>query len=341
MAAIKQQAVVGGMMAGFGAVGLGLFKAPLDAARQYELAFTKFKTLNLGKEVNREADEFARGARLLGISGKELMETFSESVGLFGSFEEARKLAPMIAELNKANSVIFQGKMGGLDEGAIRALMKFIDRRGGTKDDATFVRNLDLAQRIVTGSGGFVKFGDLDKFSKYGGTAFRNLSDEGIMNMALLLQEQGGQRAGMSLMSLYQNLVAGRTPKKAMAMLQELGLGKLAMQEHGTVGGKPLKFMVMTDIKDSALLRENPAEWMRSVLLPTLTQHGITNQSDILKSVNDLISNRTASDQASIMTTQLMQLLRDANLARNAMGYEQTLQTWRNDPNATYADLHA
>jgi len=338
---IKSQTLKGGLMLGIGGAGLSLLEAPIKAAREYELAFTKFKTMNLGDAVNQQADQFARSANLMGISAKELMNTMSESVGLFGNFDTAKKLAPQIALLNKANSAVFQGKIDHIDEGSTRSLMKFIDRRGGTHDEASFMRNLDLAQRMVTGSGGFLKFRDLDTFSQQGGTAFRALSDEGLVNMALLLQEQGGARAGTSLMSIYQNLVAGRTPKKTMAMLQEYGLGELAMQEHGTVGGKSMKSLVMQNIKNSDVLQSNPAEWMRSTLLPALANNGITDEKGILKAVNDLLSNRNASGQASIMSTQLMQLIRDANLTKNAMGAQQTIDTYKKDPNSKFADMQA
>lgn len=338
---IKTLALTGGAMMGAGLYGLSLFEAPMKAAREYELAFTKFKTLNLGETVNKQADQFARSANLMGVSARELMETMGETVGLFGSYYTAQRLAPKIAALNAANSAIFQGKIGTIDEGASRSLAKFIDRRGGTHDEATFMRNLDLAQRLVTGSGGFIKFRDLDQFSQQAGTAFRGLSDAGILNMALLLQEQGGSRAGTSWMSLYQNLIAGRTPKKTMAMLQEYGLGHLSMETHATVGGKALKSMVMRDIKGADLLMANPPEWFRTVFLPALASHGITSEAAILKAANDLLSNRTGSSQGSIMSTQLLQIMRDANLAKNAMGYEQTIEAWKNDPNAKWAELTA
>lgn len=338
---LKLTALAGGALMGAGGLGLALLKGPLDAARAYELAFTKFKTLNLGEAVNKQADQFARSANLMGVSGKQLMETLSESVGLFGSFDVARRLAPHIASLNTANSAIFGGKIDHIDEGATRSLMKFIDRRGGTHDETSFMRNLDLAQRLVTGSGGFVKFRDLDQFSQQGGTAFRGLSDTGVLNMALLLQEQGGARAGTSLMSMYQNLIAGRTPKKTMAMLQEFGLGTLAFQEHATVGGKSMKSLVMKDIKGGEMLQQDPATWFRTVFLPALATKGITSEGGILKATNDLLSNRNASGQASIMTTQLVQLLRDSSLAKGAMGYQQTVNAYANDPNSRFANLHA
>ncbi|TAK93143.1 MAG: hypothetical protein EPO09_13580 [Aquabacterium sp.] len=341
MSSLQKLGMAGGMLAGFGAAGLAMFKGPIDAAREYELTFTKFKALNLGDAVNRQADQFARSANVMGVSAKQLMTTMSESVGLFGSFDLARQVAPMLSQLNMANAAIFKGKVGEIDEGGTRGLLHFIDRRGGTHDIASFKRNLDLAEKLVTGSGGFVQFRDLDQFSQQGGTAFRGLSDEGVLNMALLLQEQGGARAGTSFMSLYQNLIGGRTPKKTMALLQEYGLGHIAMQEHATVGGKSLKSMVMTDITGRDLLQSNPTAWMRTVFLPALAAHGVTSEGDILKATNDLLSNRTASNQGSIMSTQLLQIARDAKLAKNAMGYDAVIKAYGDDPNSKFGELQA
>jgi hypothetical protein len=339
---IKLMGVIGGAAVGVGALGLSLFRAPLEAAREYELAFTKFKTLNLGDAVNKQADQFARGADIMGVSATQLMQTMSESVGLFGSFAEAQKFAPKIAALNAANSAIFHGKIGAIDEGGTRSLMKFIDRRGGTKDEASFDRNLNLAEKLVTGSGGFIKFQDLGTFSQQAGTAFRSLSDSGLLNMALLLQEQGGARAGTALMSVYQNLVAGRTPVKTMHFLEDLGIGHITQHTTGTVGGKKSTGSTFELLPAyAAMLQADPTQFFGTVVPRLLSQRGITGDSDVLKAVNAMLSNRSASSQASIMTTQQLQLLRDANLAKNAMGVDQVQTAFKNDPNAKWADLMA
>ena len=43
-----------------GGLALGLLGGPLKAANEYEIAFTKFKNLNLGELGNSQADQFAR-----------------------------------------------------------------------------------------------------------------------------------------------------------------------------------------------------------------------------------------------------------------------------------------
>lgn len=339
---IRGLAIGGAFALGAGAAGLGLFEAPIEAARRYELAFTKFKNLNLGDAINAQADKFARGSRLMGISATQLMQTLSESVGILGNYKDAAQLVPMLAQVNAANAAVYGDKVGQLDEGSSRALMQFIDRRGGTKDETSFRRNLDLAEKMVTGSGGFIKFRDLASFSQQAGTAFRGLSDQGILNYAMILQEQGGNRAGTALMSLYQNLIAGRTPKKTMEMLEAIGLGRIGQAQAGTFGGRTItttKFSLFPEFAEK--LQSDPVAFFRETWLPALAKRGITSQADIIRMTNDLLSNRTASGQGTILSTQLFQILRDANLTSNAKGFAETIAQWRKDPNSKFAELSA
>lgn len=330
IAQVKKTALVGGALAGAGLFGLSMMGGPLKAATEYEKAYARFKTLNLGDAINAQADKFARGAKVFGVSSTEMMEGLRSSIGLFNDFDMAKKLTPMIAELNKANAMLFNGNVSALDDAGVRALMKFIDRRGGNANEADFRRNLDLAQRMVTGSGGAIKFQDLAQFSQYGGTAFRGLSDEGLLRMSGLLQEQGGAKAGTALMSVYQNLIAGRTPKKTMALLQQMGLGEVGMVNAGIINGKPFQSTVLKNIKGAELLQSDPVAWIQSVLLPTLASKGITKEGDILRTVNDLLSNRNASGQMSITATQLQTVLRDFEVTKRAMGVQGTLDASRN-----------
>lgn len=343
---------------GVGGVGIGLMSdalVPLGAAmvagyvgkqfyegaKDYQDAFMRFQSLNLGDRVNDEADKFVKASRTFGVSRNELMKSMAESIGLFGSFGEASKYTPALLSLAKANSAVFGEKLGAMDDEGLKNILKFIDRRGGFKDEATFKRNLDLAEKLVTGSAGFLKFQDLGTFSQNAGTAFRSLSDEGLLHMEGLMIEQGGQKAGTALMSLYQNLIAGRTPKKTMGYLQDLGLATLQMQTHGALGGKPIKSIIMTDIKESALLQSDPAKWMSDVLMPALAAKGITKEADVLKAVNDVLSTRTASNQGSIMTAQQFQVLRDFHLAKGAMGSGQVIDMYKKSASGAEDDFEA
>ncbi|CAG9247080.1 conserved hypothetical protein [Burkholderia cepacia] len=344
---------------GIGGVGVGLMGdalVPLGAAmvagyvgkqfyegaKDYQDAFMRFKSLNLGDKTNAEADKFASSACPYGVSQTELMKALGESVGLFGSFEEAKKYTPMLVSLGTANSAIFGGKLGALDDEGLKSLLKFMDRRGGFKDEATFARQLDLAEKMITGSAGFLHFQDIGAFSQNAGTAFRSLSDQGLLHMEGLLIEQGGQKAGTALMSLYQNLVGGRTPVKTMRLMENLGLGHISPLTTGTVGGKKStgsKFELSPEYMK--LAQTDPAEFMGTVIPRLLAKKGITSESDVLKAVNDILSNRTASNQGSLMTTQQFQLIRDFKLAQGAMGADKVISMFKDSASGAEADFDA
>ncbi|NOV25888.1 hypothetical protein E5S69_20510 [Cupriavidus necator] len=316
-------------------------KALYDAGKEYQVAYTRFKTLNLGDEVNKQADQFARGTKVFGTSSAQLMETLRESVGMFGGLDLAKEVAPTLAALNAANSGLFGGKVGSLDEGAVRAVMRFNDMRGKTNSKEDFLSSLDLAQRMVTGSGGSLKFADLEQFAKTGGAAFKGLSDQGIMNMATLMQEQGGSRTGTALMSLYQNLIAGRTPKKTMAALADAGLAELTEVKSGSVGGKQIKSMALKNIVDEKLLREDPAAWIMKYVDAAAIKAGAKTDSEKIAFTNQLLSNRQASNMGANFTTQQEQALRDAKLVKNAKGTQGTIDEFKKTAPGAEADFIA
>ncbi|MGO4151511.1 hypothetical protein [Cupriavidus sp. YAF13] len=324
-----------------GFAGLYVTKALYDAGKEYQLAAARFRTMNLGDEVNKDADKFARGTKVFGTSSATLMETLRESVGMFGNLDVAKQVAPTLAALNAANSVLFSGKVGSLDEGAVRAVMRFNDMRGLTNNKEEFMRGLDLAQRMVTGSGGALKFTDLEAMAKTGGAAFKGLSDQGIMNLATLAQEQGGSRTGTALMSMYQNLVAGRTPKKTMAALADAGLAELTEVTSGSVGGKTIKSMALKNIVDEKMLREDPAQWLMTYATGAAKKAGAKSDSEVIAFVNQILSNRQGSNMGANFTTQQAQALRDAKLVKNAKGVEGTIKEAKETAPGAEADFIA
>lgn len=326
-------------MAAAGGFGLSLFKGPIEAASEYERAYTRFKTLNLGELANKQADQFARAAQRFGTSSTDMMDALHASVGLMGGMKNAMSVAPMLAELNAANGILFGGKIQSLDSGSVGAIMRFNDMRGLTDSPADFKRGLNLAQRMVTGSGGMIKFTDLQQMAKRGGAAFKGLSDDGVLMLASIMQEQGGNATGTGLMSMYQNLIAGRTTKKAMAKLADAGLAHLGYVSHGMVGGKEYKTLQVTDIVDAQMMRENPGMWLMKYAVPAAKRAGAKSQSEVIAFINDLLSNRTGSNMGAAFTTQQYQAMRDFNLAKNAMGVDQTIDAAKDTNAGKFADM--
>lgn len=327
LASLKKTAMIGGAMVAAGGFGMSLLGGPLEAAKQYELAATRFKTLDFGEAVNKEADAFARGAQKFGVSATQMMDALSSSIGMFGELGLAKELAPVIAELSAANDALFGG--GRMDGSAIKAIMRFNDMRGLTNNKADFLRGLDLAQRLYTGSGGAIGFNDLENMAKTGGAAFKGLSDEGIMTLASIMQEQGGSRTGTAVMSMYQNLIAGRTTKKTMAALQSAGLVELGQVLSGNINGKPSYSTQITSVKDEELLRTNPGGWLMKYGVEAAKKSGAKTDSEVIAFINNLLSNRTGSNLAATFTTQQYEVMRDLNLVKNAKGAQGTIDLYK------------
>ncbi len=341
MKALKTNALVGAVGVGSGLAAFALLGAPLRQAREFETSMARFKTLNLGAAINKDAEAFARGTQAFGVSGRQLTDTLRETYGMLGDMGKAKTIAPLIASLNAANAGLFGGKIAKIDDGAARSLMRFIDMRGLTDTPQQMMHGLDLAQRLVTGSGGALQFRDLEQFAKRGGTAFKGMSDSGVMLMSTVMQEMGGASSGTALMSAYQNLVAGRTTKKSMAALQDLGLATLGSVNHGPVDGKPYRTTEITGMVDAKMLRENFPQWMMSYVLPALEKRGVTDTAAQAEAVNKLLSNRTGSNLGVTFVTQMLQAMRDAKMVRNAMGADQTNQTFAATTDGRVANLTA
>lgn len=341
---ISRMAVAGGALGAVGMWGLGMFKGPLDAAREYETAYARFKTLNLGDVVNQQADAFARSANKFGTSSAQMMDTFRESYAFFGNMKDAQYAAGKIAELNAANSVLFGGKIRGIDSNATKALMRFADMRGATDSPEEFFKTLDLAQRMVTGSGGALQFNDLEQFAKTGGTAFKTLSDQGLINLASAMQEMGGSRTGTSLMTMYQNLVAGRTTQQAKLAWADLGLAELKQIKIGEVGGRAqTRNIIEVNPEFLSMMRTDPVTALSKYMMPAIERKlgpGATDDAKA-KVINDLFSDRTGSSLASGVAMQMVQVLRDAKFIKGAMGFEDTTKTAKNTTDGAYADLSA
>lgn len=336
--------MMGAGMAITGAAGLMGANAALGASKSYEQAFGRFKTMNLGDKVNREADKFARGANIFGVSSTEMMDTFREMYGFIGDMDMAKRLAPQIAALNQANAQLFgEGKV---EPGMARSLLRFIDMRGATNSVDAAEREIDVAQRIVTGSSGAIGFGDLERMGKTGGVAFKALSHQGLFNLASVAQEIGGDRLGTALMSMYQNMQAGRITKQAMASAKALGLGDIVQEKIGTVGGKTqTRNRWKINEEFGSLLASDPLAAVQKFVIPAIDRiygnGGKASDEVTLREVNNFLSNRTGANLIGTLATQDMQVARDAKLAREAHGAQGTIAIAQSGGTGADAQLRA
>ena len=341
LAEIRALGLAGGVLAAGGGGILGLLGAPLKAANEYDLAFARFKTLGLGKVVNEQADAFARGTNVFGSSATDLMDTMREMASFFGSMDVAKQIAPTIAALNAANAGMFGGKVGAIGGGEARSIMRFADMIGATGSPTELMRALDIAQKAVTSSGGAMKFGDMEQVAKYGGVAAKSLSGEGWFNLFSVMQEMGGARTGTALQSLYTNAISGRMSKQAMGSWVDLGLGSIVQEKIGEVGGKAQtrnRFRLNQDVADA--MAADPFGAFQKFVLPAIQKkHGTLDTGRTLQLINDMFSNRTGANLGGNFATQFLQIIRDANLGKGAMGVQATIDTYGKTSAGNLAEL--
>lgn len=306
----------GGVLAGVGMAGLGVVHRWVDAATAYEQAFARFRALNLGDTVNRDANKFAQATSLMGVSATDLMTTVTDLHTVFGRYDHAKALAPLIAQMEFANKAVY-GDATKFNGSQALAMGRVIEMRGGFKSEADMRAQADFMQKVISGTGGRVMPSDYLAFIKTAGTAARGkmMGDNTFyMQMEPLIQEMGGSRVGTGLMSAFQNYAQGRTTVRAARELMRLGLVDPKMAEFNSLG--QLNRIKPGGAKGADLLTASPKDFIQNVLLPAFAKHGITGEKAVMNEIAAVFTNRTAASLLSLMYLQAAKI--DKNMAVTA-----------------------
>lgn len=101
LASIGKQAAAGGVLLGGGLAIAGLFKAPLEEAKRFELETQRFRSLGMGDAV-----KFASGMNTYGTSIRENLTLLRDAQTVFGDMQEAKLVTPLLAKIKFANAVL-------------------------------------------------------------------------------------------------------------------------------------------------------------------------------------------------------------------------------------------
>lgn len=331
---IKMMTLGGAALFGAGFLGLKGIEGLYNAAKGYEQAFARFQTLDLGGEINKQADQFARGTRVMGTSATDLMTTLTSLHTVLGNFGEARDLAPLIAKMEFANKAVFGDSPLGhkFDDRAAQAMAKVVEMRGGFRSEAEMMRQVDFMQHVMSGTGGMVMPADYLTFMKTGGLAARLQSNEVFYyQMEPLIQEMGGFRTGTALMSAYQNLAQGRTTQRTAMELLRLGLiPDRKMLEFSTTG--KLLRIKPGGVAGGDLVGTDPMQFLQTVLLPAFAKHGITSRQAVENEIGTLFTNRTAAGLFTLLYQQQQKIAKNIGIDTNAAGVKEVTAEAENTP---------
>lgn len=325
----KLRSTAGGLAAaGVGATAAGAAMgaptlAGLREAKHYETENGRVRALGLGPAATAEAIKFAREMKTYGTSQLDNLQLLRDGITAFGDTHHAEMVAPMMAKMKFGNHAFYGEAEGAENERKFMDMLKVIEMRNGTKDIGTFSKQANMVQQVLTATGGRVGPGEWLNLIKTGGIAAKGIKDEAFYyQMESLVQEMGGNRVGTSMMSAYQNLYQGRTTKRSIGMLADLGLiGDTSKVKHDKAG--QVSFLNPGAIKGADLFRENQFEWMEKVLLPQLASKGITDEKGILDAIGGIFSNRTAAQLFSTMYQQRAQIHKNEKLNRGAANIDE------------------
>jgi hypothetical protein len=297
-------------------------REPLAQAKKVQNERGRIEALGLGAEATKDAEAYVRSMKAVGVSTSDNMTLMRDSMSIFADEHHAQMAMPVLAKMKFANEAMFGGEQGHENEEKFMNMLKVIELRGGTKDEATFKKEANLVQQVLSATGGRVGGDEWRNFIQTGKTAAKQLRPDAFYyQMEPLVQEMGGHAAGTGVAAAYSNLMQGKTTVRAAKRMVELGLVDKKSVEYTTTG--TVKRIKPGALIEHDLYKASPFEWMEKVLLPKLAAKGITEQSKILDEFATIMTNGNGANLFSTMYMQRAQIHKSEKLNRGAYGIDQ------------------
>jgi hypothetical protein len=238
-------AVAGALSIGAGVAILGMFKAPLDEARKFQMEVTKFGNLGLGAFRTNEAAEFAKQMNVTGSTYVDNMKRMTEAQGVFrqaglsgeAALRGAKMAAPTLAKIDFANAALDSESRARMNTQAM-AMMRFVEMRGGVNSPEQFNAIADAGFKAIASSGGNINWELLRQFSAQAGVAGQQLDPEVLFGKFEPIIGELKGKAGTSLMTAYGRLSgAQRLPNQIAHALVDMGVWDGSKIEWNNQGG--------------------------------------------------------------------------------------------------------
>lgn len=308
---------------------MGDIKDTLGEAKKFETDAQRIRALGLGEHAAADAVKYSRAMKSYGVSATDNVSIVRDAMTIFADEHHAKMVAPTLAKMKFGNEAMFGGEDGHANEEKFMNMLKVIELRGGTKNEATFKDEANMVQKVITATGGRVGPEQWMQFIQTGGVAAKQMRKDAFFNqMEPLIQEMGGHSVGTGMMSAYSNVYQGKTTVRAAKQLQALDLLDPTKVEYNKIG--MLKQFKPGALAGGELFKASPFEWMQKVLLPKMAAKGITDPDKVKDMIATIFSNRTASNLFTTMYMQQDQIKKSANLSAHADGIEEIFDKGKN-----------
>ncbi|WP_035557115.1 hypothetical protein [Burkholderia sp. 9120] len=300
---------------------LGGMHESLDEAKKVQNERGRITALGLGDHATKDAEAYVRKMDATGTSLAEKMTLMRDSMSIFADEHHAQMAMPTLTKMKFANEAMFGGEQGHENEEKFMNMLKVIELRGGTKNEATFKSEANMVQKVLSATGGRVGGDEWRNFIQTGKTAAKQMRQDAFFyQMEPLIQEMGGHAAGTGVSAAYSNLMQGKTTVRAAKRMVDLGLVDKKSVEYTTTG-------TVKRIKPNALIghelyNQSPFEWMEKVLLPKLAAKGITDKEKVLSEFATIMTNGNGANLFSTMYLQRDQIHKSERLNKGAYGID-------------------
>ncbi|MDR5776703.1 hypothetical protein QCE81_33225, partial [Caballeronia sp. LZ002] len=154
---------------------LGGLGETLGEAKKVQNEIARIQALGLGERATQDAVKFARGMKVYGASISDNMTMMRDSMSVFADSHHAKVAAPILSRMKFANDAVYGGEHAEDNERMFMNMLKVIELRGGTKDQATFLDEANRVQKVISATGGRVGGDQWMEFIQRGGVAAKSL----------------------------------------------------------------------------------------------------------------------------------------------------------------------
>lgn len=192
---------------------------------------------------------------------------------------------------------------------------KFVDQVTHKVDTGKLVHFLELGTKVAAATHGMVDAHTWLMLAQQGGPALSNMSDEGLLSMAMVAQAMRGQRAGTALTSLSQQMVGGKMTEFQAKKLQELGLvGDYTKSGHSLIWDKgalntPFASALQRDPMDAA-----------NILLEALHKSGKFSMEEIIPELYQILGRQTTQRLVHELVRNYPQMMDEKGRIKQGLG---------------------
>jgi len=321
-------------IAGYAARGAGMHalhgvEGSVEQSKEFEREGNRIKALGLGDHATEDAVKYARAMKQYGTSTTDNVLLMRDALSIFADEHHAQMVMPTLGKMKFANEALYGGEEAKANEEAFMNMLKVIELRGGTKDQASFEREANMVQKVLSATGGRVGGDQWRDFIQRGGVAAKQMRNDAFYyQMEPLIQEMGGHAVGTGLMSAYSNLYQGKTTVRAVTELMKYGLVDPKMVEYTKIG--TVKRIAPGALVKGELFKASPLEWVEQVLLPKLAAKGVTDPGAINDAISSMITNRTGANLFTTMVMQAQQIHKNERLNHGAADIDQVVALGQN-----------